>query len=455
MLRALMVLAGVACLVATGVAASVQAAESSVLSAGQQLTAGQDRRSPDGAYRLVMQGDGNVVVYASAGRVVWSSGTSRSPGARLVMQGDGNLVIYNAAGTPIWHTRSSGHPGARAAMQIDGNLVVYSSANKVLWSSGPDRLRFPPAPTGDTLSGGRQLSTGQSLTAANGRYRLVMQSDGNVVVYAGDGRAAWSSGTSRSPGSRLVMRTDGNLVIVNPAGAVVWQTRTAGHAGSRTVLQSDGNVVVYTTGNRPIWDSGPDRAGLPLAVNTGSSTRLVTVTVATSSSTTGRLTAWEKRGTGWVAVLGPVTARVGASGIGQAQEGHSRTPAGTYTLTESFGRLANPGTALPYRVIDGNDWWVSDVNSAQYNRYARCAPGSCPFNEAAGENLWAQGSAYDHAVVIDYNRAGTRGAGSAFFLHVTNGLATAGCVAIDRPSLVALMRWLTPGTAPLISIGVG
>ena len=59
-------------------------------------------------------------------------------------------------------------------------------------------------------------------------------------------------------------------------------------------------------------------------------------------------------------------------------------------------------------------------------------------------------------MVIDYNRwPAVSGAGSAFFLHVTNGAPTAGCVAIDRGSLTAIMRWLTPGARPLISIGVG
>jgi L,D-peptidoglycan transpeptidase YkuD (ErfK/YbiS/YcfS/YnhG family) len=98
---------------------------------------------------------------------------------------------------------------------------------------------------------------------------------------------------------------------------------------------------------------------------------------------------------------------------------------------------------------------VSDPTSPLYNRYARCAPRSCPFDEAKGENLYAAGAVYDNAVVIDYNRGGTPGAGSAFFLHITNKAATAGCVAIDRGSLQTLMRWLDPGASPVISIGVG
>ncbi|UOY01114.1 L,D-transpeptidase family protein [Blastococcus sp. PRF04-17] len=453
LLRAFLVLLCAAGVVALSVTAPVAAAEPAVLAPGQQLGVGQNLRSSDGAYRLTVQPDGNVVLYAADGRAVWNTGTARSGATRLVMQSDGNLVLYGTGA--VWNSRTSGNPGARVALQVDGNLVVYSATNRALWSSGPDRGRPVAAVTGDTLLSGRQLLGGQTLFDRDGSYRLAMQTDGNAVVRSADGRVVWNSGTAGRSGSRLLMQPDGNLVLYTPAGSAVWQSRTAGHPGARAVLQRDGNFVVYASDGRPLWNSGPDRRGLPLLVATGSSSQVVTVTVTSATSTTGRLTAWEKRGGSWVAVLGPFTARVGSQGIGQAREGLNRTPAGTYTLTESFGRQANPGTGLPYRVIDGNDWWVSDVNSTLYNRYTRCARGTCPFDEAAGENLWAQGTVYDYATVIDYNRAGTRGAGSAFFLHVTNGSPTAGCVAIDRASLVSLMRWLRPASAPLVSIGVG
>jgi L,D-peptidoglycan transpeptidase YkuD (ErfK/YbiS/YcfS/YnhG family) len=190
-------------------------------------------------------------------------------------------------------------------------------------------------------------------------------------------------------------------------------------------------------------------------VEPGASTQVVTVIAPSSRSTSATLTAWELRPGGWTAVLGPLGARVGSAGVGQAAESSTRTPAGTFTLTEAFGRAGNPGTALPYRKVDGDDWWVSDVTSPLYNRYARCAPLTCPFDESVSENLAAAGHVYDQAVVIDYNRGGTPGAGSGFFLHVSNGAPTAGCVAIEAGSLKTLMRWLDPDARPLISIGVG
>jgi L,D-peptidoglycan transpeptidase YkuD (ErfK/YbiS/YcfS/YnhG family) len=192
-----------------------------------------------------------------------------------------------------------------------------------------------------------------------------------------------------------------------------------------------------------------------MGIDPGGSTQVVTVVAASSRATSAKLTAWELGPGGWTPVLGPVTARIGAAGLGQASEITSRTPAGTFPLTEGFGRQGDPGTGLPYRVVDPQDWWVSDSASPLYNKHTRCAAGTCPFDEAAGENLVAAGAVYDYAVVIDYNRGGTPGAGSAFFLHVTNGAPTAGCVAVDRGSLVTLMRWLDPGSRPLIAIGVG
>jgi L,D-peptidoglycan transpeptidase YkuD (ErfK/YbiS/YcfS/YnhG family) len=200
--------------------------------------------------------------------------------------------------------------------------------------------------------------------------------------------------------------------------------------------------------------SVPQPPGLPLGVNPGNSDQVVTVVATRSGATTATLTAWQRGPGGWAVALGPVSARIGSAGVGSASETSTRTPAGTFTLTEAFGRAGNPGTALPYRVVDGDDWWVSDVHSPRYNRYAECARGTCDFAEAASENLFDE-PAYERAVVIDYNRSGTPGAGSAFFLHVSNGAPTAGCVAVDAGSLTALLRWLDPAARPVIAIGVG
>ncbi|MGW4487950.1 L,D-transpeptidase family protein [Amycolatopsis sp. NPDC004368] len=198
--------------------------------------------------------------------------------------------------------------------------------------------------------------------------------------------------------------------------------------------------------------TAPAPAPVPAVPEAG---QVVTVTAPDAASTTATLTAWERHDGRWVKALGPFPAFVGKQGIGQASETTSRTPAGAWTLTEAFGIRPSNGTRLPYRQVTASDWWVSDVHSPLYNTHQHCAPGTCPFDEAAGEDLGKAGPVYDHATVIDYNRSpAVPGKGSAFFLHVSNGKPTAGCVSIPGPDLDAVMRWLDPAEHPAIDIGI-
>ncbi|MGI8759810.1 MAG: L,D-transpeptidase family protein [Jatrophihabitantaceae bacterium] len=175
-----------------------------------------------------------------------------------------------------------------------------------------------------------------------------------------------------------------------------------------------------------------------------------------SGSTTAMLQAWDRAaGGGWFAVGPAVTAHVGADGLSTApSESRSATPIGSFGLTQAFGYYPDPGTGLPYFQTTDSDWWISQPG-ALYNTHQRCS-GSCPFTQGSpNEHLRAETPFYDYAVVIDYNRAPVvQGAGSAFFLHVTDGSPTAGCVAIPQSDLVPIMRWLSPATHPRILIGI-
>jgi L,D-peptidoglycan transpeptidase YkuD (ErfK/YbiS/YcfS/YnhG family) len=281
-------------------------------------------------------------------------------------------------------------------------------------------------------------------------HAAVPRGYGTVAARAAQAAAeAEAAAAAQAAAAKVAAETAAAEAAAARAAASTRAASTSTRAPSASTAGRSSSPAPSATATRPVGRA------LPLGVDPGSSSQVVTVVAASAGATTAKLTAWQRGADGWTPVLGPVTARVGAAGVGRASESTTRTPAGTFTLTEAFGRAGNPGTALPYRVVDGDDWWVSDVNSPRYNRYAQCSPGTCDFNEAAGENLYAAGAVYAQAVVIDYNRGGTPGAGSAYFLHVTNGAPTAGCVAIDAGSLVTLMRWLDPGSRPLISIGVG
>ncbi len=195
-------------------------------------------------------------------------------------------------------------------------------------------------------------------------------------------------------------------------------------------------------------------AVFPVPVNPGSSQQVITVSVK-PGSTVGTLKTWEKTATGWVAKFPGQTAHVGSAGLTKnAHDDYPGTPIGQFSLTESFGRQADPGTAMPYFKTDSNDWWGGDkASKTTYNNHVRCAPGHCPMKESLSEHLKAIGAVYDYSVVINYNRfPAVAGKGAAFFLHVTDGTPTAGCVAISRSALVSVLRWLNPAKHPIIAI---
>jgi len=122
-----------------------------VLPAGTLLMPNQSVYSANGKYRVVMQGDGNFVMYRSDGVVRFASNKA---GTYVAMQTDGNLVEYLNGATPVWWTSTQNHPGAYLAVQDDGNLVIYA-ANGVtpLWWIGVDTSSDDgPSNTGDVVA---------------------------------------------------------------------------------------------------------------------------------------------------------------------------------------------------------------------------------------------------------------------------------------------------------------
>jgi L,D-peptidoglycan transpeptidase YkuD (ErfK/YbiS/YcfS/YnhG family) len=205
----------------------------------------------------------------------------------------------------------------------------------------------------------------------------------------------------------------------------------------------------------------PGAQALPLDSATGSATEVITVVANSTSSTTAQLQAWTRVPGGWARRGGPITAHVGSAGLtAHPSESLSATPIGSFTLTRAFGRDANPGSGLPYHQTTPADWWISQYGGAYasiYNTMQTCSS-NCPFDTAANspnEHLYYETPFYNYAVVINYNVSPVvQGAGSAFFLHVTNGTATAGCVSIPQANLVSIMQWLSPADHPRILIGV-
>ncbi|MGO9976832.1 MAG: hypothetical protein ACLP01_29335 [Solirubrobacteraceae bacterium] len=112
------------------------------LDAGQELQDGQYLHSSDGAYTLLMDGDWPWIFRGAP------DGSSDSTGAYLIMQTDGNLVLYDASGDVEWDSGTSGDPGAYATLGYDGCLALYNPDTNC-WDHGAGSHAIADEPRAD------------------------------------------------------------------------------------------------------------------------------------------------------------------------------------------------------------------------------------------------------------------------------------------------------------------
>ncbi|MFI1439830.1 L,D-transpeptidase [Streptomyces fructofermentans] len=201
---------------------------------------------------------------------------------------------------------------------------------------------------------------------------------------------------------------------------------------------------------------GPLPGPLPERMaDTGGGTQLITARAARTSSTTGTVTWWNRRGGRWVEA-GSAPARFGARGLVEGRsrtQGTNTTPTGLYDLPYAFGTEPAPaGTATPHRKVGPDSWWCQDNGSRSYNRWTEPRPADC--RAAESEHLASYGTQYAHALVIGFNYARpVRGRGAGIFLHVDGRGATAGCVSVPKDAMRRILRWADPARRPHIAIG--
>jgi len=116
--------------------------------------------------------------------------------------------------------------------------------------------------TGPILQMGQQLLPGQALVSRNGSFKLIYQTDGNLVLYRSNGAVLWASNTAGRPAGRFCMQDDGNIVVYDPGGAPLWAASHNGgkcgpqYRSSILDMQDDGNLVVYASNRAVLWASG-------------------------------------------------------------------------------------------------------------------------------------------------------------------------------------------------------
>lgn len=223
------------------------------LGQNEKLRVSEELRSTSGQYTLRMQDDGNLVVYDSQGKGLWSSDTVGSGAVECVLQGDGNLLLKDRNGRAVWTTSTEGHKNAKLVMQDDGNLVLFNERGLAVWAQG--RIK-------DSLSRGENLLANEFIRSQNRKYTLIMQGDGNLVAQDYQGKGLWSSDTVGSGAVECVLQGDGNLVLRDRNRRALWATNTDGYPNARLIMEDDGHVVLYKEGGVAFWSNGKINMGI-------------------------------------------------------------------------------------------------------------------------------------------------------------------------------------------------
>jgi PKD repeat protein len=226
------------------------------------------------------------------------------------------------------------------------------------------------------------LHINDALTSPNGMYRLIVQSDGNVVVYDNTGKGVWWTDTCGCQVSGFVMQSDGNLVLYDTNGHAPWYSNTCTGRPALLVLTDNGEVqVLDATTGKILWRSKGNqalllldcyKAGTPIMTQRGlvAIENVVIGDLAFSRNVDTGEYAFKpvySKSAGWPQVSVRVTTGSGRS-IECTPESFLLTYGGNFTQWKSANSIT-PGMYL----VNSQGWgdWVSSVqvNNANANLF--------------------------------------------------------------------------------------
>jgi len=177
--------------------------------------------------------------------------------------GFGVLIL---AGTAIALFIVGRHPGSQIQKPLPPPILPTAiTTNLPLSQPTPIITASPTLLLLDRLVATSEMRIGQELLAPHLGYSFKFQSDGDLAVYDNiTNTVLWSSNTQGRQADHLVMEDNGNLVLYTKDGSMVWSSMSNSTAGNYSlIMQDDGNLVIYRTeqngGVAPIWATNTGR----------------------------------------------------------------------------------------------------------------------------------------------------------------------------------------------------
>jgi len=273
--RALVVIGLALAAVAPAAATGASTKTGYKLQPGSVLASGSWLESPNGAYKLVMQPDGNLVL-SGGGLVIWETNTAPYPGAEALMQRDGNLVVYQKH-VPLWDsgTEGPGNVGSSLVLKDNGALYIYSHTNTQLWRTftlpapAPLKPFSSPAVAGE----GAWQPAGRLASGQVGVYETLLRPPGSsleagvawmdtrvlrAALYSGSlspGPGPWKLTAPIAPAAArtLVAAFNGGYKFPDSAGGYYAEGRTA-----HRLVAGGASLVIYSNGDATVGQWGRD-----------------------------------------------------------------------------------------------------------------------------------------------------------------------------------------------------
>ena len=225
--------------------------------------------SPTGKYKLLYQPDGNLVIYRSDGTSVWASKTSglesldyfRCP---LILDQNGRLRIETGTNKTKVIMDPKHSKKTYLCLSNNGKMVIKDSqTHKAIWALGGPRKTSTNhdifknyfSNSWSYFEYKKTYTAPSSIYSPNLRFKLVLQSDGNLVSYDGmHGNMVWASKTNGKGITKLSVQSDGNVVLRTEAGKAVWSTGTF-NVKARVFLCIDnkGIALLYAKSGNDWW----------------------------------------------------------------------------------------------------------------------------------------------------------------------------------------------------------
>ena len=103
---------------------------------------------------------------------------------------------------------------------------------------------------GDRCRNRGALERGSSITCKNGLCKFILQKNGKPEILCG-GAPVWSVNGPDNSAEKFVFQKDVNLVLYRNDNSVVWDAGIGGKGiwNAELVMQNDGNLVVYNSPN--------------------------------------------------------------------------------------------------------------------------------------------------------------------------------------------------------------